>query len=452
MADHPTSDPNSIPSSPGSSPESSFNLDARRPTGRPVYESSLLPQRKRRRFSPWLIVPGLLLLLVAILYLLIFGPKSRRVVNTAGAVVYASDAGSPGVTHLWSAPAGGGAGRPLTSGAGGDSAPAFAADGSQIAFLSARTGGLNQVWLMDGDGKNPTAVTRGGGAKAQPAFAPGSNSLLGYLSGASLAVLDVGKGDASILLPAPAGQAARPDATDKTDAVPVQAASSTVTAFAWQPSAPDPMNPGLAAVLDVGGTQTLAVLPALDAAPRLTQNDKPDGPPLAAADAVTTAWAPDGGKIAIALLHVAGLAANQKASGLILTDARGDLIRDAQGNPPRPLFAVRDPALGPQNPVYSPDGGLIAFEVWRQVDLASRTRLGLYLIPASGGTPKPIAKGDAGSAQFSRDGRQLFFLRRRPDGGHDLLREGVDGTGLTRLSDGKSDVTGFTLSPQAAKP
>ncbi len=445
MADNPISDPNPVPSAPGPTPESSFNLDARRPTGRPVYESTLLPPRKRRRFSPWLIVPGLLVILVAILYFLIFGPKPRRIVDTAGTIVYASDAGSPGVTHLWSAPAGGGAGHPLTSGSGGDSAPAFSADGSQIVFLSNRTGGQNQVWLMDGDGKNPIAVTREGGAKAEPAFAPGSNSLLGYLSGASLAVLNIGKGGASILLPAPAGQAARPDATDSTDTRPVQASDSTVTAFAWQPSASDPLNPGLAAVLDVGGIQTLAVLPTLDAAPRLTQNDKPDGPPLAAADGLAPAWAPDGSKMAVALLHVQGLAGGKKASGLIQFDARGT------GQAPL-IPIIRDPAVGPLNPVYSPDGGLIAFEVWRQADLASRTRLGLYIIPAGGGTPKLIAPGDAGAAQFSRDGRQIFFLRRRADGGHDLFQEGVDGTGPARLSDGRSDVTGFALSPQAAKP
>ena len=225
-----------------------------------------------------------------------------------------------------------------------------------------------------------------------------------------------------------------------------------MTAFAWQPSAPDPVNPGLAAVLDTNGIQTLAVLPALGGSPRLTQNDQPDGPPLAAADGVTAAWSPDGSKIVAALLHVAGLPAGQKASGLILLDGQGNLVRDAQGNAPRPLFALRDPALGPQNPTYSPDGSRIAFEVWRQPDLASRARLGLFLIPSGGGTPKQVAQGDAGAAQFSRDGTQLFFLQRRPDGGHDLVREGVDGTGRTRLSDGKSDVTGFAVSPQAAKP
>lgn len=446
MADHPTSD-----SGPGSRSESSFNLSARRPTGRPVYESTLLPPRKHRRFSPWLIVPGLLLVLLAILYFLIFGSKPRRVVRTAGMVVYASDSGSPGVSHLWIAGTDGVGARALTSGTSGDSSPAFSADGSQIAFLSNRAGGQNQVWLMDADGKGPIQITRGGAAKSQPAFAPGSNSLLGYLSGASLAVIVIGKGDASLILPTPAAQAARPDSTDPTEASQVQPASGAVTSFAWQPAA-DPADPGLAAVLDNNGTQTLVVMPSLGSAPRLTQNDKPDGPPLAAADGVSPAWAPDGSKMAVAMLHVAGLPANQKSSGLVQLDAQGNVVRDAQGNPPRPLFAVRDPAVGPQNPVYSPDGSLLAFELWRQPDLASRTRLGLFVIPSGGGTPKVIAKGDAGAAQFSRDGSQIFFLQRRQDGGHDLFRASVAVAVPTRVSDGQADVTGFALSPQAVQP
>lgn len=440
MADQPTSN-----SGPNSTSESSFNLNARRPTGRPVYESSLLPPRKRRRFSPWLIIPGLLILFLAILYFLIFSPRPRRLVNTAGLVVYSTDAGSPGVMHLWSVPAAGGAAQSLTSGSDADTAPAFSADGSQIAFLSNRAGGQNQVWLMDGDGKNPVALTRGGGAKSQPSFAPGSSALLGFLSGASLAALSIGKGDAALILPRPAGQTARPDSKDTAEPSPVQTTASSVTAFAWQPSAPDPSNPGLAAVLDTSGIQTLAVLPTLDGSPRLSQNDQPNGPPLVAADGVAPAWAPDGSKMAVALLHVQGLKGGKKASGLIQFDARGTLQI--------PLIPIiEDPAVGPLNPAYSPDGSLIAFELWRQQDLASRTRLGLFLIPSGGGTPRKVAQGDAGAAQFSRDGSFLFFLERRPDGGHDLFREGVYGTGLTRLSDGKSDVTGFALSPQAAKP
>ena len=436
MTDYPKPDP-----APHTPSEPAFNLNAPRPTGRPIFESNLLPPRKHRRVSPWLVVPGLLLLLGVTLYFLVFGPKPRRTVNTAGMVVYASDAGSPGVTHLWIARTDGTGAHRLTSGPGADSSPAFTADGNQIAFLSNRGGGQNQIYLMDGDGKNTVQVTRGSGAKAQPAFAPGSNTLLAFLSGPSLAVINVGKGDASILLPPPTGQSARPDSTDTPQ--PSETAS-IVTRFAWKPAAADPANPGLAAVLDTGGIETLAVLPTLGSAPRVTQNDKPDGPPLAAADDIAPAWAPDGSKLAVALLHVQGLSHGRKASGLAQFDALGNV----QGFLIPPL---QDSVMGPLNPLYSPDGSLLAFEMWRQTDLAHRARMGLFLLP-SGATPKTVAQGDAGGAQFSPDGRQIFFLGRRPNGGHDLFWITLDAPRSSRISDGRSDIASYALSPQTPKP
>ena len=437
----PKSTPDSPPPTPDAAPP--------RPPRRPVYESSLLPARRHRRLSPWLVVPGLLLALGLALYFLIFAPAPRRFVPTAGAVVYAADTNTPGLPHLWIAPdaqsqnsQSGSQPRPLTSGPAPDSAPTFSADGSQVAFLSARVGGLNQIFVADADGKNVFQVTRGGSAKAAPAFAPGSNSLLGFLSGPTLSVVtDLAKGDATPILPTP-GQNARPDSTDPGQ---TQGGQGAVTAFAWKPGG-DPARPGLAAVLENGGVQTLAVLPALDGTLRVTQTDKPGGPPLAAAGNVAPVWAPDGTKMAVALLDVQGLPGGKRASGLLLFDG--------QGNVQRPLFPlVSGAGIGPQNPVYSPDGSQIAFELWRQPDLASRARLGLFIVPADGsGPPRPLARGDAGSAQWTPDGKQLFFLAVRKGGGHDLYRINADGSGPARVSDGTSDVSGFALSPQAAKP
>ena len=420
-----------------------------RPTGRPVYESNLLPQRKHRRFSPWLIIPGLLLILAAVFYLLVFGPKPRRFVPTAGTVVFASDQNSPGVPHLWTVKADGSgpAPRPLTTGTAADTNPVFTADGNQLAFLSNRAGGPDQIWMVDSDGKNAVQVTRTAGAKAGEKFAPGSNSLLGFLSGASLAVEDVGKGDAVLLLPAPATSTH----SSSTDPSQVQegASATAAVAFAWKPSADtnaDASRVGLAAVLETAGVQTLAVLPTLASPPRLTQNDKPGGPPLAAADRLSLAYAPDGTKLAVGMLHVQGLPGNQKISGLILFDADGTVK-----NPIVP--PVRDPSIGPQNPVYSPDGTQVVFEIWQQADLASRKILGLFIVDADGtGTPHPLARGDAEAAQFSPDGKQVFFLARRRDSGHDLYKISADGTSPVRLSDGHSDVTSFALSPQATAP
>ena len=427
-----------------SHPPRPLSSDSPRPTGRPVYESSLLPQRRRRRFSPWLVVPGLLVLLLAVFYFLVFGPKPRRFVATAGSVVFASDLNSPGVPHLWTMSAGGSgtAPRQLTTGAASDLSPAWTADGNQVAFLSDRDGGSNQLWLMDGDGKNLVQITRTTGAKSHPMFAPGSNTLLGFLSGASLAVLDIGRGGASLLLPS-AQAHIRPDATDPSQAQDTAAANIAAVDFAWKPAA-DKSGPGLAAVLEQAGVQTLAMLPDLAAAPRLTQNDQPTGPPLAAADRISLGWAPDASHLAVGLLHVQGLPAGQKASGLIQFDSAGIVQK-----PLLPL--LRDPAVGPQNPVYSPDGSQLTFEIWRQADLASRAVLGLFIVDADGsGTPHLLAKSDAENAQFSADGKVVFFLARRPDGGHDLDRINADGTSPARLSDGHSDITSFALSPQSS--
>ncbi len=440
MADSTPTPPQNTPDP--DAPQNTPDPNAPRPTGRPVYESSLLPPRRGRRFSPWLILPGLLLGLLGGYYVLVFGPKPRPNVVTAGTVVFASDENSPGVPHLWTRSAdGSGAARQLTSGPAADSGPAFTADGRQIAFLSNRGGGANQVWLADGDGKNPVQVTRTTGAKAAPKFAPGSNTLLGFLSGASLAVLSVGRGDAALLLPPP-----KSSAQSASDTAP-EAVSAV--AFAWKPSPDkDPDTVGLAAVLESGGVQTLAVLPTLSSPPRLTQTDQPGSLPLAAADRLSPACAPGGDVIAAGLLHVLDprLPPGQKISGLYKFDAAGAVTGPII--PPLP-----NPDVGPQNPVFSPDGALVVFEIWRQSDLARRTVLGLFVTAADGsGTPHVLAHGDAEAAQFAPDGKTVFFLARRADGGHDLMRIGTDGTGAARVSDGRADVSGFAVSPQAAAP
>ena len=112
---------------------------------------------------------------------------------------------------------------------------------------------------------------------------------------------------------------------------------------------------------------------------------------------------------------------------------------------------VRGATAGPQNPVFSPDGTQILFEAWSQPDLASRRRLGLFLVPTDGSAPpRLVYKGDASQAQFAPDGSAIFFLAGRPGGGHDLCRIAPDGTGFARLSDGRADVSGLSVSPQSA--
>ena len=418
-----------------------FNLSAARPTGRPIYEPTLLSTRKHRRFSPWLVVPSLLIVFVVVLYILLFAPKPRRSVVTAGMLVYASDAGSPGSSHLWLSQADGTGAHPLTTGAFSDTSPTWTTDGNQIAFVSDRTQNQSQIYVADGDGKNLTQITHNPGAKAQPIFAPGSNSLLGYRAGGTLVVGDITKGESSPLLPA-APQSSHPGTID---AIQPTETSTVVTGFAWRQTG-DAADPGLAAVLESGGTQTLVVLPQLSSPLVRTQNGAADGPPLAAADSVNPIWAPDGSRMAVALLHVLGLPGGRKGSLLAQFDPQGIAQRSL-------IAPILDPSVGPQNPVFSADGSQLLFEMWQQTDLASRKLLGLFLVPADGtGVVRPLAKGDDGSAQFSLDGKYIYFLARRAAGGHDLWRLSTENNTPARVSDGKADITGYALSPQAAKP
>lgn len=414
---------------------------APRPPRRPVYEPSLLPERRRRRASPWLVIPGLLILLGAALYFLLAAPRQRRFVPTAGKIAYVSDAGSPGQPHLWIAAADGTGARRLTVGAGDETNPSWSGDGSQIAFLSTRAGGTPQVFVVDADGQNLTQITQNAGAKSRPAFAPGDPTLLGFTSGGALQVASLGAAETQTrrLLPPATEQAVPQDA----DAQPVQG-PITIPAYAWAPAS-GPDQQGLAAVEDRGDVQMLALLPSLGGAARDTQGQAPNVTPLAAADTMSLGWSPDGGLLAVAMLGVRWPAPGRPASGLFLLDSQGAPVS------PQPLPLIADPTAGPQNPVFSPDGTQIAFEVWHGADLAHRRSVGLYLIPTSGGAaPKTLARGDASEARFTADGQALLFLRARPDGGHDLCRVGLNGAGLVPLSDGRADVSAVAVSPQAS--
>ncbi len=406
---------------------------------RPVYEPTLLPPRKRRRLSPWIVIPGLLLLLGALLYALLVAPHRRRFVPSAGEIVSVSDQGTPGHPHLWVANEDGAGAHRLTKGVADETAPAWSPDGSQLAFLSSRAGGDPQIFVVDADGRNPVQVTHSGGGKADPQFAPSDNTMLGYLSGGALTVADVTTGQTSRVLPT-VSEESRTQTAD----TPLQ--TTAVVGFAWAP-VKDRAQQGLAATEDVGGAQALVVLPTLAGKARDTRDDTPGSPPLAAANGLTLGWSPDGALLAVALQDVAGLPAGRRASALTLFDA--------QGNPgsPRPLALVPSASAAPQNPVFSADGAQVLFEAWQGSDLAHQRSVGLFAVPVDGSAPPhPLVVGPVQNARLSADGQTLFFLRGRPDGGHDLCRAASDGTGAVRLSDGQADVTDVAVSPQTARP
>lgn len=412
------------------------------PPRRRVYESTLFPERRRRHFPPWLVVPLILLLCGGVVYYIQAAAHRTRFVATAGEIVYASDQGTPGRPHLWTIRFDGTGSRALTSGPAADTSPAFSPGGSQVAFLSDRDSRQNQVFLVDADGQNLIQVTRNSGAKSKPAWAPGRSGLLGFTSEGALSVLTVtseGAGDADRLLPPPPQVPHTPGAEEaSSDETLAQQTPVTVPSYAWCPA----QDAGLAAVEDTGTFQALAVFATPTAAPKDVQQTAQGGLPLAAADTMSLGWSSDGSLLAVAMLGIKGTPS--PASGIVLFD------RDGNRQDGRPPFLAVGAADGPQNPVFSPDGTQILFEEWSQPNLASHRRLGLGLASTDGSAPpRLVYKGDASGAQLAPDGSTIFFLGGRPGGGHDLCRIAPDGSGFARLSDGRADVLGFTVSPQS---
>jgi dipeptidyl aminopeptidase/acylaminoacyl peptidase len=407
------------------------------PPRRKVYQPTLFPERRRRRASPWVVIPSLLIVLGGILWGVVAFSHHVRFVPTAGEIVYTSDAGSPGKPHIWITHADGTGARQLTSGPAADITPQFAPGGSQIAFLSDRDDRVYQIFVMDGDGQDLVQVTHNSGAKSQVSWSPGNPDLLGYTDGGALYEMPFGGegGGAGRLLPPPPNVHQAQDTTNPL----AQSATITVPSYAWSPA----KNAGLAAVEDTGTFQALAVMPTLAAAPKDMRTTPQGTQPLIAASQLSLGWNNDGSLLAVAVLNIQG--APQPTSGLLLFESNGD---PAPGKPPLLLGSATQ---GPQNPVFSPDGTQILFEAWNQPNLADRKRLGLALVPTDGSAPPHfVFRGNASDAQFSPDGSTIFFLTARPDGGHDLCRVGTDGSGFTRLTSGSGDVTDLSVSPQSA--
>jgi dipeptidyl aminopeptidase/acylaminoacyl peptidase len=436
MADqqNPTDDPTPIPD-PNSPPAKDDGPAVSRRIKRPVYEPSLLPARKRRRASPWVVIPVLLVVLVILLYVLLWLPRQRHFVPTVGQIVFASDRGTPGHTHLWVSGADGADAHRLTHTAADENAPSWSPDGSQITYLSSTTGAEPQIWVVDADGSNPRQVTQSGSAKTTPQFAPSDNNLLGSLSGGGFSTTDVPTGQSVRLLPT-VSETSRTQSTDATGATNQTVA---ISSFAWAP-VKDRAAQGLAAVEDINGIQALIIMPTLSDKPH---DARDSGAPLAAADTLTLGWSPDGGLLAVALFGLPNQPTGHETSALVLFDSQGN----QSGSHPLALF--QGAGLGPENPVFSPDGTRVVCELWQGTDLAHQHSVGLFSALVDGSTqPRPLYRGAAQDVRFSQDGQTLFFLQPRADGGHDLCRMAADGTGFIRISDGHTDVTSVAVSPQ----
>jgi len=93
------------------------------------------------------------------------------------------------------------------------------------------------------------------------------------------------------------------------------------------------------------------------------------------------------------------------------------------------------PRVGP--PVPSPAGGVFAVAVTRYDMEANKGRSRIWLVPLSGGDPRPLTSADHSSSEpaFSPDGKDLAFSRRGEDGKSQIHLMPLDGGESRKLTD-----------------
>jgi Tol biopolymer transport system component/predicted Ser/Thr protein kinase len=134
-------------------------------------------------------------------------------------------------------------------------------------------------------------------------------------------------------------------------------------------------------------------------------------------------WSPDGQRIAYARLNEAGL---------------WDIwVVPALGGAPRRILANAG------DPAWSPDGLRIAY--------ANHDTNTLWTAETGGGNPRAVTQPEAGTAHaqpsFSRDGRQLAFIRRRGGPYAELAVAGLSDGSIRRLTDDNAGAYSPAWSP-----
>lgn len=342
--------------------------------------------------------------------------------------------------------------------------PAWSPDGSRLCFAQeARAEGTTTYQLYVLGSGAARQATYGSISKDMPSWRP-DGKLIAFLSGGAIKVVSPNGTDVEQVYPLPRRGAGADVGVGTGQSLPDDAGDlrrPPITLFRWAPTGASLAGvqvmegenaavlgrsswwakPGSALDGPEGSTivepESIVVLPHLESEPFV----------LPGAETVSFDWYPDGRRLLAALSTRQG---------------RHALIRfrtDEKNLPVEPVLTADANTMVADNPVVSPDGKQVAFELWRVKASGDRVLLGIAVTPSDDATPVVIrnandvdrlplvVRGDARTPRWSPDGTRLLYSMVGDHGRMDLYVAKADGSGPINLTKGEGDNTDAIWSP-----
>ena len=312
--------------------------------------------------------------------------------------------------------------------------PAWTLDGKNLLYATNRgDNSIVQIYVL-GSGE-PRQLTYGTGNKFAPIASPDGKHAAFVTQGAIKTVLLNGNDVAQVIPPPRAGNEGEgengtvPGEIDLRGAYQTARFSSDGRGIAGVQSLSSEENPMDAAKL---GDQVIRALP-------------PDGQRAEILDfgrEVSAAWEPNGNRLACAFSELQ-MADTSGPNGLVSGIHLWQFGTGNKRPEPTVVLLSAGQLIEPKNIAWSPDGKTLAFELWALKGPGERELLGIATLPitASVKLTKPeaipglvmlataIAEARPQNPVWSPDGSRLLYELSRPDGGHDLCVVNSDGTG-----------------------
>ena len=318
-------------------------------------------------------------------------------------IAFVSDKG--GHSDIWTMRVDGSDKLQVTNDPADDQIPAWSPDGAELVSVSDRRDGTYQVFVSAWNGRYAHCMTTSSGTKDMPVWS-GDGKEITFISGGKVYGLERHGGPEEQYLPPP-----------EVPELPVLM-TLVYTYAAWSPDLDY-----LLCVRDTDRGKQVYAVRADEGWSWADREARSVG--ITMARSLDAAWAPSGVRVA------AGFVNRNDDNGLFVAD-----IETLEAND---LFLSKGDGPAAAKPVWSPDGGNIAFEMWLVKDGTPETCLGIYTIGTSGGEARQIISGDAREPSWSPDGGRLVCTLAREDGKRDVWRVNADGSEAVNLTDGEGD-------------